>query len=332
MEKQGHWWRNVPTERYWLESTDREDLGADLRAPELDESGRENWRYSLFKLSRPGDVVYHYHKPQDAIIAVSRVQGEWKSRPIVWGARGTFARAKGVRPRERPGYTVPLTDFRMLASPLGLDRLRADKAKLQQLLERLRSKHPGHVLYFPFELADRPVRPLQGYAFKLPSEFVHSFNLEDLVSCRSEPHAESRDRSRSSGQGFVGNIEYRLAVERHAMAVALRYYRRKGFRVKNVSRTHPYDVLASNAGAKFAVEVKGTAGSADAVFLTRNEVEHARRNADRSILFVVHGIKVEQVGSTLAASGGTVHEYAPWFVDEGMLEPLQFRYVLPVLK
>lgn len=329
MEKQDVWWRDVPAERYWLESTDRMDLGADLRAPELDESGRENWRYSLFKLSRPGDVVYHYHKPQDAIIAVSRVQGEWKSKSIVWGARGTFARAKGVRPHERPGYSVPLTDFRMLASPLGLDQLRTDKAKLQQLLERLRSKYPGRALYFPFELASRPVRPLQGYAFKLPSTFIGSFQLEELSGYGSESHVENRDRSRSSGQGFAGSIEFRLAVERHAMAIALRHYRRNGFRVKNVSRTHPYDVLAINAVADFTVEVKGTTGSADAVFLTRNEVDHAKRNADRSILFVVHGIEVRQAGATLVASGGAIRECAPWFVDDGTLEPLQFRYFLP---
>lgn len=332
MEKQDLWWRDVPTERYWLESTDREDLGADLRAPELDESGRENWRYSLFKLSRPGDVVYHYHKPQDAIIAVSSVQGEWKSKPIVWGARGTFARAKKLRPRERPGYTVPLTNFRLLASPLRLDQLRADKAQLQLLLERLRNEYPGRALYFPFELASRPVRPLQGYAFKLPSAFVHSFQLEELSGYGPDPHVETRDRSRSSGQGFAGSIEFRLAVERHAMAIALRYYRRNGFRVKNVSCTHPYDVLASNADTEFTVEVKGTTGGADAVFLTRNEVEHARQNANRSILFVVHGVEVHQTSATLVASGGTVRECSPWFIDDGVLEPLQFRYVLPALE
>ena len=331
METSSPWWQGIPSERYWLESTDRLDLGADLRAPELDESGRENWRYSLFKLSRPGDVVYHYHKPQDAIIAASRIQGEWKPRAIVWGARGTFARAKGVRPHERPGYTVPLTDFRMLASPLGLDQLRSHKAELQQMLERLRSQHSGRALYFPFELAGRPVRPLQGYAFKLPSAFVRSFQLEELSTYGSAPQVETRDRGRSLGQGFASSGEFRLAVERHAMAIALRHYRRNGFRVKNVSRTHPFDVLARNAGAELTVEVKGTTGSADAVFLTRNEVEHARRNADRSILFVVHGIEVRQAGSTLVASGGAIRECAPWFIGQGQLEPLQFRYLLPPL-
>ena len=46
------WWEGDPTEVYWLEVTDRDDLGVDLRAPETDESGNPNWRYLLFKRER----------------------------------------------------------------------------------------------------------------------------------------------------------------------------------------------------------------------------------------------------------------------------------------
>jgi len=38
---------NQDDERYRLEATDREDLGADLNAPLYDDSGKENWRYTL---------------------------------------------------------------------------------------------------------------------------------------------------------------------------------------------------------------------------------------------------------------------------------------------
>lgn len=40
----GLWWAEIETERYWLESTDREDIGSDLRAPLLDGADMENWR------------------------------------------------------------------------------------------------------------------------------------------------------------------------------------------------------------------------------------------------------------------------------------------------
>jgi hypothetical protein len=47
------WWQNKPSERYWLEATDREDIGADLKAPNADASGRGNWRYTLFRETSP---------------------------------------------------------------------------------------------------------------------------------------------------------------------------------------------------------------------------------------------------------------------------------------
>ena len=46
----GRWWQSKAGERYWLEATDREDIGADLKAPDAEASGRDNWRYTLFRV------------------------------------------------------------------------------------------------------------------------------------------------------------------------------------------------------------------------------------------------------------------------------------------
>ncbi len=61
------WWSEDPQERYWLEATDREDIGTDLRAPLTDSGGRPNWRYTLFREARPGDIVFHYNGRAGAI-------------------------------------------------------------------------------------------------------------------------------------------------------------------------------------------------------------------------------------------------------------------------
>lgn len=37
------WWHSVTGEIYWLETTDRGDLGVDLNAPQLNENGRPYW-------------------------------------------------------------------------------------------------------------------------------------------------------------------------------------------------------------------------------------------------------------------------------------------------
>jgi hypothetical protein len=80
-----YWWQNQPHERFWLEATDREDIGADLRAPQLDESGKENWRYSLFKEAQLGDIVLHYDKRPNinGIVGWSQIVGPSTSALIV---------------------------------------------------------------------------------------------------------------------------------------------------------------------------------------------------------------------------------------------------------
>ena len=55
------WWSSDPTERYWMEITDREDPGEDLNAPQLDDRGREYWSHSLVTEAQPSDIVLHWH-------------------------------------------------------------------------------------------------------------------------------------------------------------------------------------------------------------------------------------------------------------------------------
>ena len=44
-------------ERYWMEITDRADLGADLHAPLVDENGKKNASYSLIREAEDGDIA-----------------------------------------------------------------------------------------------------------------------------------------------------------------------------------------------------------------------------------------------------------------------------------
>ena len=172
----GRWWAGDADERYWLEATDREDIGADLRAPLTDAAGQENWRYTLFREAVPGDVVFHYDgRTANGIVGWSRIAGPSEPSPIIWKARGSYARERGAMPEELPGYRVPLEGYTPLTKPLTLVQLRAARASLAELVSTLESagKRP---LYFPFEISERrEVRPMQGYAFKLPAAFVAAF-------------------------------------------------------------------------------------------------------------------------------------------------------------
>jgi len=52
------WWAGLPGERYWLEITDRLDLGLDLNAHQFGRDGQEQWHYSLIHEVQSGDVVF----------------------------------------------------------------------------------------------------------------------------------------------------------------------------------------------------------------------------------------------------------------------------------
>lgn len=65
------WWSNDEAEIYFLETTDRADIGIDLNAPQTDDAGREHHAYALVSHVRLGDIVFHYQRPH-GILAWSR--------------------------------------------------------------------------------------------------------------------------------------------------------------------------------------------------------------------------------------------------------------------
>ena len=162
------WWNADVRERYWLEVSARDsDLGVDLNAPETNERGRPFWSYDLLWEVEDGDVVLHYDRDRRAIVAWSWAVGRAWPDNVIWAARGTSARERHIEPHERPGIRVSLRGPFMLVEPLTLQRIRQE----QRQLEVIR----GQRLYFPFELGSRETRPMQGYLFKLPLEFVELF-------------------------------------------------------------------------------------------------------------------------------------------------------------
>jgi hypothetical protein len=172
------WWNGASGERYWLESTDRPDLGADLNAPLHDDGGKDNWRYTLLREIAAGDVVLHYHKKKRAIVARSVVVARAIEAEVVWGARGSYAREKGTEPHLRPGLRVPLTSFTQLIEPIPLEEIRLRKPALSEAKKRLELTY-GAPLYLPFELSDsRPIRLLQGYIFKMPMMYLIILDID----------------------------------------------------------------------------------------------------------------------------------------------------------
>lgn len=197
------WWSGRDDEIYWLEVTDRNDIGANLKAPQTNERGNEFWSYSLLNHVQPGNIVFHYNRNRQAIVAQSVASGDSWEDTVVWAARGQSARIAGIQPHTRPGWYVGLERFSILERPVPLDEIRNAQAELVAQRNQL-ERSVGRPLYFPFELgAIRPLRPMQGYLFKLPSFFVTQFALLELEGVQTQV----RERVQRLG------AEYRRADE-----------------------------------------------------------------------------------------------------------------------
>jgi hypothetical protein len=201
------WWDKKPDEIFWLEVTGRSDIGVNLKAPQANEHGADFWSYSLLKYVHKGNVIFHYNRTRQAIVARSIATSELWTDNITWAARGTYAREAGIQPHIRPGWYVGLEDYKELRTSLDLDLIRGFQKEISKLMSELINK-VGSPLYFPFEMGNaRPMRPMQGYLFKLPLFFIKLF--EDLLGEYSFTNMMIND---SKMEGVIGT-EYRTADE-----------------------------------------------------------------------------------------------------------------------
>ncbi len=142
--------------------------------------------------------------------------------------------------------------------------------------------------------------------------------------------ASTAGRAASHGQGFSRDAQARQAVELHAMALATRHYRDRKWAVENVSGHESYDLHCRRGAEELRVEVKGTTSDGQQIFLTRNEVDHAREHHPHVALCVVANIRLRVAPSgELEAAAGEARIIEPWNVDEGQLAPLSYSYSVP---
>jgi hypothetical protein len=204
------WWQDDRAQRFWLEITDRPDIGVDLHCPQRDASGHRTPGYSLIWWVRRDDVVFHYDKNQSAITAWSRAVGKVVEAPVVWlSHRGATRRRLGSA-QAQPGWWVDLEGPYLLNQPLTLTQLRAQGAVVRAVMDGQRERVSGAV-YFPFFFyGGRDLRPMQPYLNKLPAELVAA--LPELADgARSAALTEPLIGSASPSDSQIGDA-YRPAA------------------------------------------------------------------------------------------------------------------------
>jgi hypothetical protein len=169
------WWSNYPGEIYWFETTDRDDIGADLNAPAEKEGGGDYWSYNLVQEVRPGDIVAHYFQPAGTIQSWSRVTGQAFQSRVFWGAHGAASGRGAVAPYWRPGWRAELDGPHRLSESVTLTSLRQQADELAAIKAALEEREQGPI-YFPFQFygAARELRGFQSYLTKLPRAVIEA--------------------------------------------------------------------------------------------------------------------------------------------------------------
>jgi hypothetical protein len=133
-------------------------------------------------------------------------------------------------------------------------------------------------------------------------------------------------RSVATGQGYALSGPERRAIELRAMALAKEWLVQNGFSVVDRSAQESFDFEATRDGKSTKVEVKGTTNdAADAVLMTKNEVELHTNHRGNTGLIVVHGIRVERENGEIRGLDGRVVAELPWDISAWNLQPVAFR-------
>jgi hypothetical protein len=133
-------------------------------------------------------------------------------------------------------------------------------------------------------------------------------------------------RAAGRRQGYGLPVAARRVVEMRAMDIASEWLQRAGYGISDCSASRPYDLEARLGETTIKVEVKGTTSdSADAILMTRNEVDLHRAEKGTTCLIIVSRIRLTLSDGEYSADGGSTEVLMGWDIDEWDLEHTAYR-------
>lgn len=305
-------------------------FGEYLLAPQRNGTGGEAWSYTLVSFVAPGDRILHWDKrrgSRPALVGWSEAAGPLETIDWSWQARGSRGRARGVA-TDGPAWRLPLVNYVQLDTPITREMVISRRSEIASALRDIEQRSTGSI-YPPFQLWENgDVRAAQGYLFKFPAALAHWVFGDRPLAARTGPTTSSARRSGRS-QGYMSDAAKRVALEKHAVALAIDHYRSEG--ASHIEeRGKPFDLLVILNGVERHVEVKGSIGiGVEHVQLTQGEVDHANKHQPTD-LFVVDQISAAYApDGTVVTSGGEVRIWRDWTPSERSLRPTHLRYTLP---
>lgn len=333
------WWSSQPNQRFWVEITDRTDLGKNIIAPKRAQAGKSTPGYELLNYVNEGDIVFHWwRKPSNSedrgFYGFSEVVGVMQEGIIPWKSRGRYAENEVIGPK--PAKYWNLANFTEFQHPILVGTLNQRKIEIFDLIMELEQLY-GKPIYFPFCKRDGKVAANQTYFAKLPIELLEILEIRNLFEDIDRPVIDvveqiSKKPKFESKFSIARQMdpEKRSAVETHAENEVRKYLEALGYLVEKFGK--PFDFLATKGSEKVKVEVKGKQNYAVSVEVTTNEVEVSRNleGKHRTLLAVVDGIEVKKLDSNWKGSGGRLRTWWDLPFAESSLFPTRYQFTLPV--
>ena len=151
---------------------------------------------------------------------------------------------------------------------------------------------PGFILY------------LKEKSKKLESaEDSATTSMQEAAEGAAWVSAQQNSAQKPGGQGFNVDQQAKQKVEEYAMKAAIDHYSSHNWIVdQKAYKSNPFDLICRRNGEVKHVEVKGTTGGPNEIFLTRNEVDHARECAAKEkcqtiSLYILCDINIEKDGT-----------------------------------
>lgn len=283
---------------YWVNQgrtwkTEREK--SFLWAPFLTQSNRERDDWIILKNLNPGDIVFSYVSPY--ILAYSIVTRKWIDfdKPKEFNKKNPWT-TKGMR------VDVQYIDF----NPIKIDK------DFKNNLLPFRDTYDNDkdwIFDVNMNVKQKYLMPLTMELGKYLSSIVNAPLLGGDHTPESEPTPE-----KPRGQGF--SKKFKKITEMYAMDVVRNIFEEKGYIVEDVSNIRPSygcDFLCIKQGKGIVYcEVKGTTGSDEYVFITKNEYEKSKEYGKDSALYIVYNIDIDEDTDPPTASGGDITFFHPW--------------------
>jgi hypothetical protein len=333
------WWESSLEEKFWVESTDRTDIGRNLLAPISTHAGQK-----LVAFVEDGDVVFHYYQPTKSIVAFSVAKGFPKIDEIRWPDR--------KKSEISPAYKIDLINYTELDQPITLKEIQDKQGSIRTIKSALDKKYDGKSIYFPFQIPkEKVIQPAQGaYLSKMPKALVDLFptavqqlrvdiapeisHIKSPITSRLATYKPTTPKPPAeSSYGIQTDEKKKKATELRGMALATNYLKKLGYAIEDVSsqKRLGYDLRAVKGDEVVGVEVKASIMSRIEVAVTTAEVEYAQIAGEefRSLLYVVDQIVCTKDGDEYKTSGGRERFWWDWNPDEDSLSPIDYRFTLP---